>query len=176
MNDRVYGMYDVSSEEQSGHTVIILTLRGAALTSSQCKVLISGEVADKFAQSSGEVQTAEFNIAPAVFDVSDWSVYAGNKKIVQSGDIKKGDEITVTAEFVNSGKNNGSLWLIMAVYNGSELADYRIKSIDSKSYGSSFKVSERFAPEDISKGISVEGYVWSADMLNAKSAYFKLAR
>ena len=175
-NARAYDAYDVSSEEQSGHTAVILTLRGGAVTSSQYKVLISGEVADNFAQSSGEVQTAEFTVAPAAFDVKQWSVYCGNKKIVQSGDIKKGDEITITAEFVNSGKNNGSLWLIMAVYNGSELADYRIKSIDSKSYGSSFKVSECFAPEDISKGISVEGYVWSADMLNAKSAYFKLAR
>lgn len=175
-NARAYDAYDVSSEEQSGHTAVILTLRGGAVTSSQYKVLISGEVADNFAQSSGEVQTAEFTVAPAAFDVKQWSVYCGNKKIMQSGDIKKGDEITVTAEFVNSGKNNGSVWLIMAVYNGSELADYRIKKIDSSSYGSTFKVSERFAPEDISKGISVEGYVWSADMLNAKSAYFELAR
>lgn len=64
----------------------------------------------------------------------------------------------------------------MAVYNGDELKDYRIKSIDPQKYGYSFNVSERFAAEDISKGISIEGYVWSADLTKTKSACFSLGQ
>lgn len=176
VNGRKYSLYDVSCIQQGAVTSAAIVLRGNAVTSSKNRIIVSGNIADRFGQSSGTEQTVEFNVAPGGFDVSEWAVYNGNKKILQSVDIKKGDEITVSASFVNNGKSREPVWLIMAVYNGDELKDYRIKSIDPQKYGYSFNVSERFAAEDISKGISIEGYVWSADLTKTKSACFSLGQ
>ena len=139
-------------------------------------MIVASDISDTYNQSIGAQLQKSFKTEMARFDVADWIVYKNNRRLTTTKEIKKGDEIKVSAKVVNDGGETEPSVLIFALYNGNELMDYKMHKIDAASVQKETVISDDFSVSEISEGVRIEGYLWNADGTCSKAAHFKMSK
>ncbi len=168
--------YDISFRNEDSGTDAILILRSAAKTNSLYEVVISADVSDTYNQSIGAQLRKSFKTEMANFDVADWFVYKNNKQLTTTGEIKKGDEIEISANVINNGGETEPSVLIFALYNGNQLIGYKMHKLDSASMQKETVISDDFTVTENSDGVRIEGYLWNAEGTSSKAAHFEMSK